>query len=454
MDLWYGNMYDGENDVFYDISPDVNGTSIVTNAKLRSERPLPRGVPIPVVGNTGVSAEKSSMTYSNSHRQLVDDGSVIDVMLVWTQGVECKMSGQNPGCTLTSQTEANMRGKLDATIAGTNAIYLNSGIQTKLNLVFAYRHPSYTWDYQNACDKALDHLTYTDGQLDDVLTYRTQYRADIVQMITVPCSYCGVAWVGSTPGKDWMFSVVTSDCLDPFTSAHEMGHNMGCNHDRAADNQCSASGYNFGYKNPTQRFTDVMSYDCPDCQCNFNCGTSSCATAARISNTYSLYNDFPIGDANNNCARTINENRALIASFYDSIPAVPTRPVFSPSKPTMPVSEPVFRINPGYIVTAMNGKCIDANDRTLGRQLWMNDCHGWDGSGNQIFVRPSPTDLRLQLTNTNLCLDASNSGGAGSQIVLYTCHNGDNQKWTYTSDQQLVPRYNSALCLDITYSDE
>jgi len=84
----------------------------------------------------------------------------------------------------------------------------------------------------------------------------------------------------------------------------------------------------------------------------------------------------------------------------------------------------------------------------------MNDCHGWDGSGNQIFVRPSPTDLRLQLTNTNLCLDASNSGGAGSQIVLYTCHNGDNQKWTYTSDQQLVPRYNSALCLDITYSDE
>jgi hypothetical protein len=93
---------------------------------------------------------------------------------------------------------------------------------------------------------------------------------------------------------------------------------QGCNHDRAADNMCSDAGYNFGYKNPTQRFTDIMSYDCPACECNYNCGNDHCPTAARISNTEFLYNGFPIGDSKNNCARTINEIKSTIASYYDS----------------------------------------------------------------------------------------------------------------------------------------
>jgi len=37
--LWFGTMYDGENDVFYDISPDATGTSIIAYATRGSERP-------------------------------------------------------------------------------------------------------------------------------------------------------------------------------------------------------------------------------------------------------------------------------------------------------------------------------------------------------------------------------------------------------------------------------
>jgi hypothetical protein len=43
-------------------------------------------------------------------------------------------------------------------------------------------------------------------------------------MITAPCDYCGIAWVGG--GINYAFSVVTSDCLETFTSAHELGHNQ------------------------------------------------------------------------------------------------------------------------------------------------------------------------------------------------------------------------------------
>jgi len=39
MDLWFGSMYDGEEDVYYDISPDANGTSIVATARRGSELP-------------------------------------------------------------------------------------------------------------------------------------------------------------------------------------------------------------------------------------------------------------------------------------------------------------------------------------------------------------------------------------------------------------------------------
>ena len=63
-----------------------------------------------------------------------------------------------------------------------------------------------------------------------------------------------------------------------------------------------------------------MSYDCPDCKCNCNFSANTCRREARFSNTKFLYNGLPIGNAQNNCAQTINNNRVKIASFFDSLP--------------------------------------------------------------------------------------------------------------------------------------
>ena len=220
--LWFGTMYDSDNDVYYDISPDATGTSIVTYATRGSERPLPKGREIPDSKNPTTSKR---LAFSHGHRQLVDDGSIIDIMVVWTKNAECKASFLDFDCAVTSQTETNIRGKIDAMIAASNEAYVNSGILTKLRLVYAYRHPTYKWD-EFYCEDALDDLTNKDdGELEDVHSYCSQYRADVVQLITVPCSaYCGVAWVG--PDIDFAFSVITTDCFETFTSAHELGHNM------------------------------------------------------------------------------------------------------------------------------------------------------------------------------------------------------------------------------------
>jgi len=219
--LWFGTMYDSDNDVYYDISPDATGTSILTYATRGSERLLPTGRKIPVSKNSDTTRR---LELPQGHRQLVDNGSIIDIMFVWTLNAECKASFLNYNCAVTSQTQTNMRGKIDAMIAATNEAYVNSGIQTKLRLVYAYRHPTYTLD-ENSCGNALDHLTKkNDGQLEDVHSFRSQYRADMVQLITAPCNYCGVAWLGAD--INYAFSVITSDCFDVYTSAHELGHNM------------------------------------------------------------------------------------------------------------------------------------------------------------------------------------------------------------------------------------
>jgi hypothetical protein len=120
---------------------------------------------------------------NHAHRQLYDDsGANIDVLVVWTKDAECKNSGLPKGCTLTAQTEANMRGLIDLAVTETNTAYTMSGILSSLRLVHAYRDSTYV--EPTSFNTALSNLRSTsDGQLDNVHALRTLYGADMVQLI-------------------------------------------------------------------------------------------------------------------------------------------------------------------------------------------------------------------------------------------------------------------------------
>ncbi len=93
----------------------------------------------------------------------------------------------------------------------------------------------------------------------------------LLQLIVAPGtseSFCGIAYVPSSPvtASDMTtgYSAVRYDCLGT-TNAHEIGHNMGLNHDRITDSITSQSVYNVGWIDKVALTRDVMSYPNP-CQ--------------------------------------------------------------------------------------------------------------------------------------------------------------------------------------------
>lgn len=158
---------------------------------------------------------------SKESRKLSDDGSVMDVMVVWTPKAECRSSGLSQGCTLTSQTESNMLSLVNLAITETNSAYTASGVDSQLLLVHAYRHPDYV---ETSFNTALSELR--SGGVSDVNTNRATYGADIVALLIDDSQYCGLGYVG--PRIDLMYSVTGWNCATGYYSfGHEIGHNLG-----------------------------------------------------------------------------------------------------------------------------------------------------------------------------------------------------------------------------------
>ncbi|MFC7763087.1 ricin-type beta-trefoil lectin domain protein [Catellatospora bangladeshensis] len=94
------------------------------------------------------------------------------------------------------------------------------------------------------------------------------------------------------------------------------------------------------------------------------------------------------------------------------------------------------------IVGQQSGRCLDVpnSSTTNGTQLQLYDC--WGGS-NQRFTHTSSR----QLTVNGKCLDASNGGTSnGTAVILYDCHGGANQQWNVNNGT--ITSAQSGLCLD------
>jgi len=239
----------------------------------------------------GVAGDRNDSPVKNNAAIVgVDSADRIDVMVVYTTATKNFLGGD-------AQAQALAQAAVDAA----NTAYLNSKIRQRLRLVhsqeFVYTETDYSSDLANLRSNAT------------IAALRNTHNADLVSEISEVTGVCGVGYLmGSIAGnQNNAFTVTVRSCaVGNLSFAHELGHNMGSQH-----NPENGSGptfpYGFGhYVNGSYR--TVMSYVDP-------C-TSGCTRVAYFSNPNVIFNGQPTGinNARDN-ARSINNTADVITGY-------------------------------------------------------------------------------------------------------------------------------------------
>jgi len=273
----------------------------------------------------------------------------IGVMVLWTEDAECKNAGLQAGCSVTSNTRAQMLATVELAVVETNQGYANSNVNAQIRLVHSYRS-----NYQESSfsGSLSDLRNNGDGRMDQIHAERRQYGADAVALLINDPQYCGLARVG--PGYNSMFSVTAWNCATGYYSfGHEIGHNLGALHDLGTSNACSSSSYHYGWRDPDGDFRTIMGYNCRTGACD-NIAKSGCTRVNWWSNPDVSYMGKPTGARNANNARQINDVAAIVAA-YETGGGAPTPP--SPSPSPSPGSWQLSGTG-----CTMNGQCIQSNN--------------------------------------------------------------------------------------------
>jgi hypothetical protein len=233
---------------------------------------------------------------SDTVAQLATDSAAQqDLLVVWTPAARVAAGG----------TPA-IQSLIDVAVANANTAYVNSGVMTRLRLVYRGEVP-YS---ETGISTDLNALSSTgDGRLDRVHALRDEFGADVVSLIGAgytAADACGIGYLMNSPGS-WFassaFSVVDWSCAaGNLTLAHEIGHNQGLNHDPANAVGQGAYPYSYGYVDPGCAFRTVMAY-------------GPCERVTQFSAPDVTFNGRVTGTPSQDNARTLNNTAAIVANF-------------------------------------------------------------------------------------------------------------------------------------------
>jgi hypothetical protein len=187
-----------------------------------------------------------------------DPPTDIDIMVVYTADARTAAGG----------TDA-MEATVFLATAETNQSYINSNINQRIRLAHV-AEVSYTESGNINTD--LSRLQDGgDGFIDNVPTLRNTFAADNVVMITENGGgFCGLGYMMETVSntfEPFAYVVVARNCATGYFSfGHELGHNMGADHDTANATSTGPYPYNRGYvdtspTSPATPWRTIMSYN-------------------------------------------------------------------------------------------------------------------------------------------------------------------------------------------------
>lgn len=176
-----------------------------------------------------------------------DDGSVIDMLVVYTSAARVAAGGT-----------ANIQTLINTAIVDANAAFARSNVTISLNLVHS-EEIVYTETGNSDIDGARL-LDPDDGFLDDAHTLREAYRADLVALWVQNFDFGGRVFGPVEPSGYAGFQIMRQDNATILTMGHETGHNLGCAHDRENSAPDAYFEYAYGYRAPAAAFRTIMAY--------------------------------------------------------------------------------------------------------------------------------------------------------------------------------------------------
>lgn len=227
--------------------------------------------------------------------------TVIDVMIVYTANARIVAGGRSAMLATISQA-----------INESNAAFSSSQIAATFRLAHSVEI-NYTETME--ADTDLEHLRFEDdGVMDNIHLLRRIHAADIVSLWT-SSEYGGIGYLMTrrTGDSARAFNV----CGIPRWSgiswvrrvfAHECGHNLGCAHDQENSQGPGLYSYSYGWRwwgNDFTQYRDIMSYP-PGMDAHY------------FSNPNVFYKGTATGTAEADNARTINNSKSVVASYYGS----------------------------------------------------------------------------------------------------------------------------------------
>ncbi len=351
-----------------------------------------------------------------------DAGNLIDVMVVYTPAARAAAGGT-----------AAMEALITLAFTESNSAYQQSLVTPRIRLVHkaevSYVETTFSTDLNRLTDP-------NDGYLDEVHTWRDTYGADLVSLWLNNSSSCGLAWQMvslSSAFEANAFSTIHWDCATGnYSFSHEMGHNMGCTHDRENSDGQGLDPYSYGWRfygtNGVQ-YRTIMAYQ-P--------GTR----IPRFSNPNVLYygtpTGIPAGAANAAYnALTINNSASTVANFRQTVvstnvpPTITAQPLsqmvsagasvsFSVTAEGTPPLSYQWRKNgsalSGATLSTYNLNNVQTNDAGI-YSVRVSNPYGDATSSNATLVVNVPVPLAQALDNSDLTWT---TGGAAPWVGQIT----------------------------------
>ena len=291
-----------------------------------TEMPVLRGNDVlhpsnPPNGRAGGASDRAPSTKADTADR--DDGSVIDVFVLWTPEARRRAGGLR-----------RMLAEIDLKVEETNAAYAGGGLDLRINLAGADQTDAQYGDMFAILNRL---VVQGDGSMDEAHRLRDLYAADMFHLLVEEAAGAnGVAWSigGGESDADGAFSVSRVDASGSLF-AHELGHSLGLAHDRYVDPFGGLYPYSHGYVN--QRAFDG---DAPEdaCWVTIMAYVTQCYEAnlpytklLRFSNAHQRWPDAagdPLGvpgdrpstalDGPADAVRSLDEARRVVANYRAS----------------------------------------------------------------------------------------------------------------------------------------